>query len=64
MTKAVGRTRLKIMAFEIKRRPILRALGLVAALAGGGAQAQDSYARERAALLQEIAAMAKDTGAE
>ena len=52
------------MAFEIKRRPILRALGLVAALAGGGAQAQDSYARERAALLQEIAAMAKDTGAE
>jgi protein-L-isoaspartate(D-aspartate) O-methyltransferase len=64
MTKAVGRTRLKIMAFEMKRRPILRTLGLVAALAGGGAQAQDPYARERAALLQEIAAMARDTGAE
>jgi protein-L-isoaspartate(D-aspartate) O-methyltransferase len=52
------------MAFEMKRSPILRALGLVAALAGGGAQAQDPYARERAALLQEIASMAKETGAE
>jgi len=52
------------MAFEMKRRPILRTLGLIAALAGGGAQAQDPYARERAALLQEIAAMARDTGAE
>jgi protein-L-isoaspartate(D-aspartate) O-methyltransferase len=52
------------MAFEIKRRPILRTLGLVAALASGGAQAEDPYARERAALLREIAAMAKETGAE
>ena len=52
------------MAFEMKRRPVLRTLGLIAALAGGGAQAQDPYARERAALLQEIAAMARDTGAE
>jgi protein-L-isoaspartate(D-aspartate) O-methyltransferase len=52
------------MAFEIKRGPVLRTLGLVAALAGGGAEAQDPYARERAALLQEIAAMAADTGAE
>ena len=53
------------MPSEIKRRPILRTLGLIAALAGGGAQAQqDPYARERAALLQEIASMAKDTGAE
>ena len=52
------------MPFEMKRRSILRALGLVAALAGGGAQAQDPYAREREALLQEIAAMARDTGAE
>ena len=52
------------MPFEPKRRSILHALGLVAALAGGGAQAQDPYARERQALLQEIAAMARDTGAE
>ena len=64
MTKAGGRTRLSIMAFEIKRRPILHTLGLVAALAGGGVQAEDPYARERAALLREIAAMARDTGAE
>jgi protein-L-isoaspartate(D-aspartate) O-methyltransferase len=62
MTNAGGRIRLNIMAFEIKRRSILRALGLVAALTGGGAQAQDPYARERAALLREIAAMARDTG--
>lgn len=52
------------MPSEMKPRSILRALGLVAALAGGGAQAQDPYAREREALLQEIAAMARDTGAE
>jgi len=52
------------MIIEKKRHPILRTLGLIAALAGGGAQAQDPYARERAALLQEIAAMARDTGAE
>ena len=52
------------MTSEIKRRPVLRTLGLIAALAGGGAHAQDPYARERAALLQEIAAMARDTGAE
>jgi protein-L-isoaspartate(D-aspartate) O-methyltransferase len=43
---------------------MLRTLGLIAALAGGGAQAQDSYARERVALLQEIEAMARDTGTE
>jgi protein-L-isoaspartate(D-aspartate) O-methyltransferase len=64
MTTAGRRTRLKIMAFETKRRPIMRTLGLIAALAGGGAEAQDPYARERAALLREIAAMARDTGAE
>jgi protein-L-isoaspartate(D-aspartate) O-methyltransferase len=52
------------MAFEMKRRPVLRTLGLIAALAGGSAQAQDPYAQERGILLQEIAAMAKDTGAE
>jgi protein-L-isoaspartate(D-aspartate) O-methyltransferase len=43
---------------------MLRALGLVAALAGGDAQGQDPYARERSALLREIAAMARETGAE
>jgi protein-L-isoaspartate(D-aspartate) O-methyltransferase len=64
MTKSNRQSRLKIMPFEIKRRPLLRALGLLAALTGGTVQAQDPYARERAALLQEIAAMAKDTGAE
>lgn len=52
------------MAFEPRRRPILRTLGLIAALAGGGVQAQDPHARERAALLREISAMARDTGAE
>ncbi len=52
------------MVSETKRRSILRTLGLVAALAGGGAQAQDPYARARAALLKEIEAMARDTGAE
>jgi protein-L-isoaspartate(D-aspartate) O-methyltransferase len=64
MTKAGTPARLDIMAFEAKRHPLLRTLGFVAALAGGSAQAQDAYARERAALLQEIAAMARDTGAE
>jgi protein-L-isoaspartate(D-aspartate) O-methyltransferase len=49
------------MAFEKKPGPILGALGLVAVLAGGGADAQDPYAREREALLREIAAMALDT---
>ena len=43
---------------------MLHALGLIAALAGCGAQAQDPFARERAALLREIAAMARDTGVE
>ena len=52
------------MASETRRRSILSTLGLVAALAGGGAQAQDPYARERGALLKEIEAMARDTGAE
>src|SRR5665647_1024695 len=64
MTSADGRTRLKIMAPERKSGSILGALGLVAALAGGGAQAQDPYLREREALLKEIEAMARDTGAE
>jgi protein-L-isoaspartate(D-aspartate) O-methyltransferase len=52
------------MALAKKRRTVLRTLGLLAALAGGGAQAQEPYARERASLLREIAAMATDTGAE
>ena len=52
------------MATENKKRSILGTLGLVAALAGGGAQAQDPYARERLALLQEIEAMARETSAE
>ena len=64
MTKARLRTRLKIMAFEKKPHPILGALGLVAALAGGSADAQQPYARERATLLKEIAAMARETGFE
>ena len=47
------------------RRPsILSTLGLVAALAGGSAQAQDAYLPEREALLKEIEAMAQETGAE
>ncbi len=64
MTTAAGPTRLKLMVSETKRRSILRTLGLVAALAGGSAQAQDPYARARAALLKEIEAMARDTGGE
>jgi protein-L-isoaspartate(D-aspartate) O-methyltransferase len=52
------------MASEKKPGSILRALGLVAALAGGSAQAQDPYLRERETLLKEIEAMARDTGAE
>ncbi|MCX7143934.1 MAG: protein-L-isoaspartate(D-aspartate) O-methyltransferase [Proteobacteria bacterium] len=52
------------MPSENKGSPVLRALGLVAALAGGGAEAQDPYLRERAAMLQEIAALAKETGVE
>ena len=52
------------MAFDAKRGPILRTLGLVAALAGGGADGGDAYARVRAALLREIAAMARETGAQ
>jgi protein-L-isoaspartate(D-aspartate) O-methyltransferase len=51
------------MGFKTKRRLILRTLGLLAALGAGGAQAEEPYARARAALLQEIAAMARDTGA-
>jgi protein-L-isoaspartate(D-aspartate) O-methyltransferase len=38
------------MAFEMKRRPVLRTLGLVAALAGGGAHAQGPYARVMATM--------------
>lgn len=64
MTRAVGQTRLKIMASDSNRRSFLGALGLVAALAGGDAQGQDPYARERDALLKEIRAMARETGAE
>jgi len=64
VTRARRRTRLNIMTIKMTRRPVLRMLGLVAALAGGGAQAQDPFARERSVLLQEIAAMARDTGAE
>ncbi len=52
------------MACETKRRSILGTLGLVAALAGGDAQPVDPYARERQALLREIEAMARETGAE
>jgi protein-L-isoaspartate(D-aspartate) O-methyltransferase len=52
------------MACETKGRSILGTLGLVAALAGGDTQAVDPYARERQALLREIEAMARETGAE
>jgi protein-L-isoaspartate(D-aspartate) O-methyltransferase len=61
MTNARPGTKLKIMVAEKKPRPILGTLGLVAALTGAGAEAQDPYAREREALLNEIAAMARDT---
>ncbi len=65
MTNADGRTRLKLMAPTIKHRSILHTLsGPVGALADGSAQAQSSYARERDALLKELDAMARDTGAE
>jgi len=64
MTKAPTGTRLKIMVCEKKQRPILGALGLVAALAGANAEAQDPYARERQAMLNAIAAMARDTRVE
>ena len=64
MTTAVARTRLKIMVSVPKRGSILGVLGLVTAIAGGAAEAQDAYAREREALLKEIDAMARDTGAE
>jgi protein-L-isoaspartate(D-aspartate) O-methyltransferase len=46
------------------RRSILSTLGLVAALAGGSTQAQDHFLPEREALLKEIDAMARETGAE
>ena len=52
------------MVAETNRRSILGALGLVAALAGGDAQAQIPYARERDALLREIEAMARETVSE
>ncbi len=52
------------MVSDAKKRSILGTLGLVAALAGGSAPAQDAYAREREALLKEIEAMARETGAE
>ena len=43
---------------------MLGALGLVTALAGGDAQGQGAYARERDLLLQEIEAMARETASE
>jgi len=52
------------MASKNKPRSVLRALGLVVAFAGGSTQAQDPYLREREAMLKEIDAMARDTGAE
>ena len=52
------------MDCETKKRSVLCTLGLVAALAGGSAQAVDPYARERQDLLKEIEAMARETGAE
>lgn len=52
------------MVSGTKRRSLLGTLGLVAALAGGSAQAQDAYARARESLLKEIEAMARETGAE
>jgi len=52
------------MAPRTRQRSILGTLGLVAALAGGTTQAEDPYARAREALLHEIAAMARETGAE
>jgi len=61
---AGAQTRLNIMASESKRHSVLSTLGLVAALAGGCAQAQDPYTRERQAMLKEIEAMARETGAE
>ena len=64
MTKANGPTRLKPMVFDTMRRPLVRMLGLIAALTGGSAASADQYARERAALLREIAAMARETGAQ
>lgn len=52
------------MGCGAKRRSIIGALGLVAALAGSDVQGDDAYAREREALLKEIEAMARETGAE
>ena len=52
------------MVSRPRRRSILRTLGLVAALAGGSAPAQDPYLSEREALLKEIEAMARETGTE
>ncbi|MBE0622310.1 MAG: protein-L-isoaspartate(D-aspartate) O-methyltransferase [Burkholderiales bacterium] len=52
------------MVSGTKRGSLLGTLGLVAALAGGSAQAQDPYARERESLLEEIKAMARETGTE
>ena len=46
------------------KRVVLGTLGLVAALASGGAHGQDPYARARAALLKEIDAMARETAVE
>ena len=64
VTKLQGQTRLKIMVSQTKRRSFLSTLGLVATLAGGTVQAQDSYVRAREVLLKEIEAMARDTGAQ
>jgi protein-L-isoaspartate(D-aspartate) O-methyltransferase len=52
------------MASEIKRHSVLRAQATGSGHAGSGAEAADPYARERAALIKEVDAMACDTGAE
>jgi protein-L-isoaspartate(D-aspartate) O-methyltransferase len=52
------------MVSGTKRSSILDKLGLAAAHPGRGAPSQDAYTRSRDALLREVAAMARDTGAE
>jgi protein-L-isoaspartate(D-aspartate) O-methyltransferase len=45
-------------------RPLLSVLGLITALTSAGAMGEDQFERDRAALLREIASMARETGAE
>jgi protein-L-isoaspartate(D-aspartate) O-methyltransferase len=52
------------MAAGTRRGSILGKLAQAAGLARGGVQARDPYAHEREALLKEVDAMARDTGAE